>query len=73
MQLDLSVSHSQDQFEGAVAQDSLVGHVQFEGAIAQDSLVVPDQFEGAIAQVSLVVQDVFIFFYEDFIKLKLLV
>ncbi len=50
MQLDLPVSHSQDQFEGAIAQDSLVVQDHFEGVIAQDSLVAHDQFQGAIVE-----------------------
>ena len=39
MQLDLPVSHSQDQFEGAIAQDSLVVHNQIEDGTAQVCLV----------------------------------
>ena len=35
MQLDLPVSHPQDQFEGAIAQDSLVVHDHIEGGTAQ--------------------------------------
>ena len=54
MQLYLPVLHSQDQFEGAIAQDSLDVHSQFEGAIAQDSLVFHNHIEGGTAQVSLV-------------------
>ena len=39
MQLDLPVSHSKDQFEGAIAQDSLVIHDQIESGTAQSCLV----------------------------------